>query len=155
EEAFEHFGRLADERRTDPREDLFSGLVQAEEMGDRLDRTELMALTLEMVQAGHETTANMIPNAMVLLLQHPDQLELLRADPTLLASTVEECLRYEPSVRLGLTYLTATDVELGGKAIPEGAPVKVWLAAANRDPNVFDDPDRFDVTRTPNRHLSF
>lgn len=154
-EAFDFFGRLAEERRIDPRDDLFTGLVEAEELGDRLTHTELMALTLEMAQAGHETTANMIPNAMMLLLRHPDQLELLRARPELMPSAVEECLRYEPSVRLGLTYIAASDVVLGDTVVPKGDQVNVWLSAANRDPAMFDEPDRFDVTRAPNKHLSF
>jgi cytochrome P450 len=155
QEAFEYLGRLADERRTTPGADLLTAFVQAEEGGQRLSRTELLALALEMVAAGHETTANMLPNAVKLLLQHPDQLDLVRNEPSLLPSAIEECLRYEPSVRSSNAYLTANDVELGGKMLPTGSRVAVWTAAANRDPSVFADPDRFDVTRSPNPHLSF
>ncbi len=151
----EYFWRQAEERRAHPREDMITAFVQAEESGDRLSHDELAALALEMVSAGHETTANLIPNALYTLLRNPDQLELLRADPSLLPSAVEECLRYESSVPVGLPFTVAEDFSLGGRMLERGDKVVACLGAANRDPAVFDDPDRFDITRHPNRQLAF
>src|SRR5262249_4107560 len=148
-EALEYFGALAEQRQVDPGDDVFSGLALAEEQGDRLSKTELFTLAMELTGAGDETTANMIADRMMLVLQNPDQPELVEADPALVRAAIEECLRLEPSFRFGHHFVATPDVALGGKVIPKGAKVSVWLAAANRDPAVFEDPDRFDVTREP------
>ncbi len=92
---------------------------------------------------------------MLTLLRHPDQLGLLRNDPQLMAQAVEECMRFETPVRIVAPYTAAIDVRLGDTLVRRGERVQVWLAAANRDPAVFDDPDRFDITRTQNRHMTF
>ncbi len=151
----DYFGRLADERAADPRDDMITAFVRAKDAESRLTRQELAALSAEMVVAGHETTANLIPNALLTLLRHPAELKRLRHDPSLIESAVEECLRFETPVRFTIPSVATRDVTLGDTVIPKGSRVVVWYAAANRDPAVFDEPDRFDITRSPNRHLSF
>ena len=158
-EAFEgyrgYFLELIEERRRRPGDDLLSALVEAEEAGDRLTEEELVAMVTLLFVAGHETTVNLIGNGMHALLRHPDQRDRLVADPSLVPAAVEEMLRFDPPVQL--TGRNATvDVELDdGFTIGKGEQVVVLLAAANRDPAAFDDPDRFDVGRQPNRHLAF
>ncbi len=154
-EMSEYFLRFADQRREGAADDMIGALAQAEESGDRLSRSELAAMCFEMVGAGHETTASQIPNGVFAFLRHPDQLALLREQPELMPSAVEECLRYEGPLRSPNPLVASADVELGGKVIPAGSRVMVWVSAANRDPAVFRDPDRFDITRTENRHLAF
>jgi pimeloyl-[acyl-carrier protein] synthase len=150
----DYFRTLIAERRGHPRGDLLSELIAAEEQGDRLSEGELMATILLLFMAGHETAVNLIGNGTLALLRHSDQLRRLRDDPSLAPSAVEELLRYDgPAQRTG--RICSTPVELAGKPIPEGAVVLGIIGAANRDPAVFPDPDRLDITRSENRHLAF
>jgi cytochrome P450 len=150
----EYFRGLVAARRKQPRDDLLSALVAAEEQGDRLSEEELLATCVLLFFAGHETTVNLIGTGMLTLLRHPDQLAKLRDDPGLIQSAVEELLRYDgPVQRTGRT--TREDVEIDGVTIPKGERVTVFLGAANRDPAQFQEPDRLDITRTENHHLAF
>jgi cytochrome P450 len=145
---------IANERRAHPREDLISELVALEVDGDRLAEDELLSTCLTLLVAGHETTTNLIANATWLLLRHPEQLARLRANPALMPSTIEEVLRFEsPLHRVGRTALS--DTEIAGTKIKKGETVFLLLAAANRDPAQFPEPDRFDIARTPNKHIAF
>jgi cytochrome P450 len=149
-----YFRILIAERRRQPRGDLLSELIAAEEQGDRLTEGELMATILLLFVAGHETTVNLIGNGTLALLRHPDQLRRLRDDPSLIPGAVEELLRYDgPVQRTGRSC--SAEVELGGRTIPENSVVLGIIGAANRDPAVFPDPDRLDVARAENRHLAF
>jgi len=142
------------ERRRRPGEDLLSALIAVEENGDKLSREELVAMVVQLLYAGHETTRNLIGNGMISLLDHPDQLATLRREPERITSAVEEILRFEPPI-LFLSRVAHDDVEVAGVRVRDGDLVHVNLASANRDPAVFDSPDRFDVGRAENRHLSF
>jgi pimeloyl-[acyl-carrier protein] synthase len=150
----EYFRDLVSARRKQPRHDLLSALVAAEDLGDRLSEEELLATCVLLFFAGHETTVNLIAAGMLALLRHPDQLAKLRDDPSLIQSAVEELLRYDgPVQRTGRTI--REDVEIGGVTIPSGARVTIFVASANRDPAQFQEPDRLDITRTVNHHLAF
>jgi cytochrome P450 len=142
------------QRRAAPREDLISLLIAAEEKGDVLSTEELLANLVLLLLAGHETTTNLIGNGLLALLRHPDQLQRLRDDPALIPTAVEELLRFDSPVQ-GTRRITTAAVEIGGRRIPAGRPVVVLLGAANRDPAQFPDPDRLDLGRRDNRHLSF
>jgi cytochrome P450 len=150
----EYFGGLIQRRRAEPRDDLLSGLIAAEEDGQRLSWEELFATIILLYLAGHETTVNLIGNGALALLRHPDQLERLRADPSLAPSAVEELLRYDSPVHLTARIAT-TDLTVAGVPVPRGDQVIALVAAANHDPAVFSDPDDLDVGRRDNRHLSF
>ena len=142
------------ERRRAPRDDLISGMIAAQEARDALTDAELLATSNLLLVAGHETTTNLIGNGLLALLRHPDQLARLRAEPDLVPTAVEEMLRWDSPVQA--TVRVATDaVTLDGQTIPAGALVVAMIGAANRDPAVFADAERFDVGRTDNRHLSF
>src|SRR5262245_43212550 len=150
----DYFRDLIPERRREPRDDLLSLLIAAEEQGDKLTEGELLITCNLLFVAGHETTVNLIGNGLLALLNHPDQLAKLRADPTLLPGAVEELLRYDsPVQRTG--RITNVDVELDGRMIPRGSLVLTAIGAANRDPAHFSDPDRLDITRRDNRHIAF
>lgn len=145
---------LVRERRARPREDLVSELVAVEVEGDRLAEDELLSTCLTLLVAGHETTTNLIASAVWLLLRHPDQLARLRAEPALMASAIEEVLRFEsPLHRVGRT--ATTDTEIAGTRIARGETVFLLLASANRDDAQFAEPDVFNVARTPNKHIAF
>lgn len=144
-----------DARRDDPSDDLLSALIHLEEDGDRLDRAELMSMVNLLVIAGHETTVNLIGNGMLELLRHPDQMTALRRDRSLLDTGIEEMIRYNGPVETPFPRFVYEDVEFRGVTIPQGDMVIPVLAAANRDPAVFDDPDTFDLGRHPNKHLGF
>lgn len=154
EEMREYFSALCEERRARPRNDLISGLVQAEMAGDRLSLEELLQMLVLLLVAGNETTTNLIDNAMLEFIAHPDQLAKVEADHSLIPTALEEVLRINSPVQATVRRATA-NFEFGGREIAEGQRVVVWLAAANRDPGQFPDPLTFDVTRTPNRHLAF
>jgi cytochrome P450 len=143
------------ERRQRPRDDLITSLLEAEEQGDRLNEEELFSMMILLIVAGHETAVNLIGNGVLALLQHPAQMEQLHSQPALLALAVEEILRYEGPVERATMRFAATEVEVGGQTIRRGDAVSLVLAAADRDPAHFDQPDGFDITRTPNRHLGF
>jgi len=144
-----------EERRRAPADDLITGLVQAEEAGDKLSREELQGMVYAILLAGYETTAHLIGSGALALLRHPDQLAKLRADPALMPSAVEELLRFcSPAATSTLRY-AAEDVVVGGVVIPKGDMVLVVITAANRDPARFPSPDSLDITRADNQHLAF
>lgn len=145
---------MIEERRRHPRQDLMSKLVAVESAGDRLSEPELISTCVTLIIAGHETTLSLISNAIYLLLAHPDQFALLKQNPTLLESAIEEIMRYESPVSRQ-ARLMKSDLEMGGKKIKQGEIVFQMLNAANRDPAYFPDPDRFDIQRAGNRHLAF
>jgi cytochrome P450 len=150
----EYFRSLIAMRRKNPQADLLSGLIAAEEEGNKLSEGELLATCMLLLIAGHETTVNLIGNGILALLRHPDQLALVRDDPALVPTAVEELLRYDgPVQRTG--RMTMADVEIGGVQIPKGSVVVAVIGAANRDPAHFSDPERLDVTRRDNRHIAF
>lgn len=144
-----------EERRRVPADDLITGLVQAEEAGDKLSKEELQGMAYALLVAGYETTANLIGNGTHALLTHPDQLARLRAAPGLLPSAVEELLRFAPPGLTSTLRYAAEDVAVGGEVIPKGEMVIVVIAAANRDPARFPSPDVLDITRPDNKHLAF
>jgi cytochrome P450 len=149
-----YFKRLFELRRREPGDDLTTQLVQAEEEGSKLSEAELTANIMLLFGAGHETTINLIGNGLLALHRHPDQLDLLKRDPSLMPNAIEELLRYDSSVQMtGRTALE--DVELGGVKLARGDNVLCLLGAANRDPAMFPDPDRLDITRPNVRPLSF
>jgi len=138
----------------DPDRDVLTRLIQGEEQGERLTAPELLHNCIFLLNAGHETTTNLIGNGLVALHRHPEQLERLVADPGLIRSAVEEVLRYESSNQLG-NRITTQDVEVGGVAMAAQTQITIAIGAANRDPEKFADPERFDIGRMPNRHLAF
>jgi cytochrome P450 len=142
-------------RRTAPRDDLLTALIDAEEEGDRLDHTELLAMVFLLLVAGHETTVNLIGNGTLALLRNPGELARLRAEPSLMPTAVEELLRYEGPVGVATSRWAFEDIEYGGATIPRGEIVIPVLLAANRDPAVFADADHLDLGRDPNRHIAF
>jgi cytochrome P450 len=147
---------IADRRRrpsTDPGE-ILSALLAAEDAGDRLTEIELLHQCIFLLNAGHETTTNLIANAVVSLLEHPGEHARLRAEPALLSSGVEEFLRYQSPNQLG-NRRAVTEATVGGVMLPPGTLVTLGIGAANRDPAQFADPDRLDLARAPNRHLAF
>jgi cytochrome P450 len=150
----DYFRRLVPRRRADPRNDLLTGLIAAEEQGDRLSEGEVIAMCVLLFIAGHETTVNLIGNGLLALLRHPEQLATVRRDPALVPAAVEELLRYDSPVQR-TARITNAEVELGGHALPAGAMVVAAIGAANRDPAHFVDPDRLDVTRRDIRHIAF
>ena len=143
------------ERRATSKDDLLTALLQAEADGDSLSETELFAMLFLLIIAGHETTVSLIANAMVALWQHPDQLELLQKEPERMGTAVEEFLRYDNSVERAFNRWVAEDVMLGDQFLPKGSLVIPILAAANHDSAKFEQPERLDVTRETNSHLSF
>ena len=152
-----HLETLVTRRRAhpgDPATDVLTRLIQGEDGGDRLTVPELLHNCIFLLNAGHETTTNLIGNGLVTLLDHPDEMARLLADPTLARSAIEEILRFESSNQLG-NRVTTTPVSIGGVDMPGGTFITIGIGAANRDPAQFPDPDRFDITRTPNRHLAF
>ena len=154
-EFVEYLTDLFAARRADPQDDLVSALLAARDEEDALTEEEVFGTVVLLIVAGHETTVGLIGNAVVNLLSHPDQLELVRADASLLPAAIEEALRYEGPVERALNRWAATDVELGGQTIRRGELVIAIVNAADRDPDRFDDPDRLDVQREDSRHLAF
>lgn len=147
--------RLVKERRASPRDDLISALVAAQEEGHSLSDDEVLAMIFLLLSAGHETTVNLIGSGALALLQHPEQLERLRAEPGLIKSAVEELVRFVAPVEQGTERYAARDAQIAGVRIPRGELVVGVLASANRDPAQFGAPDTLDLGRTPNRHLAF
>ena len=146
---------MFEEKRENPKDDLISALVRAEEAGERLSEDELLGMVFLLLVAGHETTVNLIGNGTLALLQHPDQLEKLRNDPSRIKSAIEELLRYDGPLEASPERFAREDVAIGGTVIPRGEMVRVVIAAADRDPERFPDPDALDITRTDNKHLAF
>jgi cholest-4-en-3-one 26-monooxygenase len=145
---------LAAQRRLAPRQDLVSVLLDAEVEGEKLDQLELDLFFLLLIVAGNETTRNLMSGAMTAFFEHPEQWDLLRQDRSLLPGAVEEMLRYVTPV-MHFRRTATMDQELGGERIMEGDKVVFWHTSANRDETVFDDPDTFDVRRSPNVHIAF
>ncbi|MDQ0208809.1 cytochrome P450 family protein [Alkalicoccobacillus murimartini] len=142
-------------RRHEPKEDLVSKLIHAEEEGDRLSEQELYGVIALLIMAGHETTVNLISNGVLALLNHPDQLEALRKDPSLIKPAIEEFLRFDGPVEFSTDRWAIETIEIGGQMIQKGDHVLVALNSANRDESVFNDPDLFDITRDSSKHLAF
>jgi cytochrome P450 len=141
-------------RRTDPRDDLLTEMAKAEEQGDRLSEAELFANAMLLLNAGHETTTNLIGNGTWALLCHPDEIRRLTQDPSLADRAIEEVLRFDSPVQF-TTRIVKEDMPLGGKTLKAGQLALLLLGAANRDPAQFPDPDRLDVGRADNKHVAF
>jgi cytochrome P450 len=145
---------LLRQRRADPGEDLMSGLIAVEEAGDQLTEDEIVATCNLLLVAGHETTVNLIANAVLAMLRHPEHWAALGRDPSRAPAIVEETLRYDPPVQL-VGRIAGEDMSIGGVDIPRGETMMLLLAAAHRDPAATDRPDEFDPTRAAIRHLAF
>jgi cytochrome P450 len=147
---------IADRRRHpgDPQRDVLTALIQGESGGDRLTEAELLHNCIFILNAGHETTTNLIGNALVLLCDWRDERRRLIDDPDLIKTAIEEFLRFESSNQLG-NRITVEGTEIDGIAMPKGTRIHLCIGGANRDPAQFPDPDRLDLARTPNRHLAF
>ncbi|MCA1456662.1 cytochrome P450 [Bradyrhizobium sp. BRP22] len=148
---------LVERRRSkpgNPERDVLTRLIQGEENGERLTEKELLHNCIFLLNAGHETTTNLIGNGLVTLLRYAEEKQRLISQPDLIKTAVEEMLRFESSNQLG-NRMIVEEVELGGIKMPAGTPVTLCIGAANRDPAQFPDPERFDIARTPNRHLAF
>jgi len=137
-----------------PERDVLTRLIQGEENGERLTAKELLHNCIFLLNAGHETTTNLIGNGLVALSRHPAQKQRLLDHPDLIKTAIEEMLRFESSNQLG-NRMTTERVELGGVTMAAGTPVTLCIGAANRDPDQFADPENLDIGRTPNRHLAF
>ncbi|TMJ02121.1 MAG: cytochrome P450 [Alphaproteobacteria bacterium] len=149
-------GLIAERRRKpgDPEKDLLTRLIRGEHQGRKLTETELTQNCIFILNAGHETTTNLIGNALEIFIRFPDERQRLIGESSLVKSAVEEVLRFESSNQLG-NRITTEETMLGGIAMPKGTPVTIGIGAANRDPEAFPDPDRFDAARNPTRHLAF
>lgn len=150
----DYFRELIARRRASPRADMLSGLIAAEEAGDKLSENELLATCILLLIAGHETTVNLIGNGTLALLRHPDQLRLLRANPGLIGTAIEELLRFDGPVQR-TARIPSEDVVIDGRTIAKGEMLMPFIGAADRDPAQFPEPDRLDITRTDNRHIAF
>jgi len=153
-ELTDYLGHVFEKRRLEPRDDLVSLLLTSSPEGRALSQDELLGLCFLLLVAGTETTTSALGTALVLLESHRDARDALIRDPRAIPAAVEETLRFDSPVQ-GLSRVTTREVEVGGRKIPKGARVHLLYAAANRDPAVFPDPDRFDITREPNSHLAF
>jgi cytochrome P450 len=145
---------LVEQRRQDPGDDLMSGLIHVEESGDQLTEEEIIATCNLLLVAGHETTVNLIANAIQAMLCHPSQWAALGADAQRVSAVVEETLRYDPPVQL-MGRIAADDTTIGEVTVPKGDTMMLLLAAAHRDPAACERPDEFDPDREPIRHLGF
>jgi cytochrome P450 len=155
EQMIEYFGELLEYRRAHPGEDMISDLLEEHPRWGRLDEDEIKAMCALMLFAGHETTTSTIASGVLTLIRHPDQLALLQSDPDGLAGgAAEESLRYEGAIKI-LHRWTLEDHEIRGREIKAGDRVYIAPASANRDPEKFEDPERFDITRAPNPHIAF
>jgi cytochrome P450 len=149
-----YLGGVIAERRREPREDLVSGLIAAEEQGQILSEDEMLATAMLLLVAGNETTTNLIGNGMLSLLRNPDEMERLCADPSQVPTAVEELLRYDGPVQ-ATGRVAMEDLEIGGQKVTKGQAVLTVLGAANRDPAQFGKPDELDLDRQPNEHVAF
>ena len=149
-----YMGELVADRRRSPRDDVISSLAGGEIDGEEIGAAEMFAMCLIIYLAGNTTTSSLVSNGLYLLAQHPEQQARLAETPEAVPNAVEELLRYESPVQWTSRF-TTTDVEMYGEVVPKGSRVMMLLAAAHRDPRVFEDPERFDVFRRPRRHLGF
>jgi cytochrome P450 len=154
EEMKAYLTEVLPERRRAPQDDLLTRLVEAEVDGEHLTEEDLLGFFQLLLSAGTETTTNLINNAILCLIENPDQLTRLRAEPQLLHSAIEEVLRYRSPGQI-MFRSAKRDIELHGQVIPAGKLVLAMIGSANRDPMKFRDPDRFDITRDPNPHIAF
>lgn len=154
-ELFGYFASLIAERHTTRSDDLIGRLVAARDDEDRLSDEELIGMLVLLLVAGHETTVGLIGNGMAALLDHPEQMELLRRDPDRVESAVEEMLRFDAPVQRATFRYAGEPVDIDGVTIEQGEQVSAVIAAGNRDPRQFPEPDDFDIGRNPNRHLGF
>jgi cytochrome P450 PksS len=143
------------QRRADPRDDLVTALVQAEEAGDKLSEEELLAMVMLLLIAGYETTVHLIASGTLALLQHPEQRDRLQQNPALAGSAIEELLRYTSPLDIASVRLVREEVAIGKVALPRGELVLPVLGSANHDEAQFPDPETLDLTREPNKHLAF
>lgn len=151
---FAYLSEIITARRHEPKDDLISAMVLAQEEHDALTDNELLSTSNLLLIAGHETTTNLIGNGLLALLREPAELARLRNNLESMPTAIEELLRFDGPVQ-ATVRVTTTDVELGGETIEEGSLVMIGIGAANHDPDVFPDPDRLDITRDPNPHLGF
>jgi cytochrome P450 len=151
----QYFSGLVDARARQPGDDLISGLLTDHRAHGPMSREDILATANLLLVAGHETTVNLIANGMLTLLRYRRVLDRLNREPGLIITLVEELLRYEPPVQMRTNRATVADIDIGGTTIPRGSPLAMVIAAGNRDPSQFADPDRFDPGRANNRHLGF
>ena len=149
-----YLGEHLQRKKRAPGDDLMSALILAEEDGQRLEDADILATCILLLNAGHETTTHLIGNGIHALLKYPEQLEILRKEPTVLSTAIEEILRFDGTAQL-VSRIAKEPIELYGKCFAPGHMLLCFVAAANRDPEQFPDPERFDVRRTENRHLAF
>ncbi len=149
-----YFMGMIQQRQQQPGDDLISGLLAANIEGEHLSLIELLGFCVLLLVAGNETTTNLLGNAMMCLTDHPEAWDKLRKDSSLLPNAIEEVLRYRSPVQ-AMFRRTANDVTLNGVTIPANSSVIAWIGSANHDESQFPDPERFDIERTPNRHLAF
>lgn len=147
--------QLADKRRVDPQDDLLTRLVEAEDEGDKFTEDELLGMVFLLLVAGHETTVSLIANGTLALLSNPDQFNLLRSQPHLIESAVEELLRYDGPLQTAEMSYARETFNLHGVTIPQGSIVLAAILSANRDETVFENANDLDIARTPNKHLAF
>ena len=154
EEMSDYFEAMLEDRRRQPRDDMMSELLAAEVDGERLSMEDTISFCIILLLAGHVTTTNLLGQAIRCFGEHPEALKQVRKQPGLMPGAIEEVLRYASPV-WRLIRTTTTDVTIEGVTIPADSPVFGWLASANRDERQFSEPERFDITRTPNRHIAF
>ncbi|WP_109477326.1 cytochrome P450 [Paraburkholderia sp. C35] len=148
----QYFRAVIAQRRVAPGHDIVSSLIQAEEGGERLSEDEIVSNVILLFVAGHETTSNMLGNALIALHRHPAQWERLRGDLSLVSKAVAECARYDTAVQM-VVRTAFDDIDVGGQTLPRGSIVFMLLGSANRDPERFDAPDTLDIGREPSGHL--
>jgi cytochrome P450 len=146
---------LIERKRVEPADDVLTGLVEASDHSDPFTEYELRSAAFLLILAGYETTVNLIGNGILALLRRPDQLAALRADSSLMPGVIEELLRFDSPVNIATMRATTETVRIGAVEVPANQLVMIALLAANHDDEEFDDPDRLDITRTPNKHLAF
>ncbi|NMG07495.1 cytochrome P450 [Brasilonema sp. UFV-L1] len=150
----EYLRNLVAEREKDPQQDLISDLIAAREQGERLSQEELLATCILLFMTGEETTVNTIGNGMLALLSHPEQMETLKREPTMIQNAVEEILRYDSPVQM-TNRIAIDNIEIGNQTIKTGEKIILCLGSANRDPAQFPDPDQFNINRCQDNHLAF
>jgi cytochrome P450 len=150
----QYFLQMIEQRRQEPADDLISALLDAQVDGQHLNQLELLGFCILLLVAGNETTTNLIGNAILCFDEQPEVIEQLRAEPALLPNAIEEVLRYRSPIKMMFRVAT-TDTDLNGYMIKEGQGLEAWIASANRDEAQFPDAERFDIRRSPNRHLAF